>query len=579
MNSYMFRSNACRHCSEKRGLTAGLTVLRMPTEDICCSCGEVLQRFPAITSICADPDVIMIPAEVSETLSRLLKRRLFFVDYWSVQPFRVREQNPIFNDSKQPRHRVGNQVYVNLHGAGNSWVEIRWSYSLKNLLPRYPWEELHRDEKGDYKPRPELKPDLSQMEFLVLPRVTRGIQALDGFHLTQGFRSKNDRTLRVLRYERRYDISERRLDTTDELVLVVKAEFSWLQVGSAFPDETGEARYALENRHEDRPGMPLEVAVDRIVSTAISSGETFPKSTIWDKRFSGRQVAKAENPLSGCYHYQRGEGHRSHNYNLSHRSYLEMRSDHGTAYRGAFRNESGEYLAPGGYEHYHIAITTRSISEHNKDTHTFKVNPLTVEVLKNKTVVLTKTFDSTTSSWGNNQSTLIVTLKSDAQWMPECGQEMTLRITQDGATEEKRFVFVSMAEYVRAWDNFEAPIIDAYKRTLCAAILGANRAWDLGRRDEAPAELKSGDAVAAFIGTEWFEGTFHGRSKDCRPIVQVATPGGTNLFEVVQAKPLVEALEEGLTVMPPFDPSVVVGIQAAIHTDRSAPEVEAPKAA
>src|SRR3954470_18598542 len=80
MPSVIFQSSACRHCDGKPLERQERRVLRTPTEDICCNCGEVLQTYPVPMQIAPTDGIILIPDQVSQALEKLLKTRLFELD-------------------------------------------------------------------------------------------------------------------------------------------------------------------------------------------------------------------------------------------------------------------------------------------------------------------------------------------------------------------------------------------------------------------------------------------------------------------------------------------------------------------
>ena len=101
------------------------------------------------------------PWPFSKTLALLLKRRLFIFDR-GVQP--RRPDRNIFDVERMAKtlaHRAGDQVYIELRGPGNCHAELRWNYSSKSLLPKFPWEECeyHWSNGGKSRQKLELLPD------------------------------------------------------------------------------------------------------------------------------------------------------------------------------------------------------------------------------------------------------------------------------------------------------------------------------------------------------------------------------------------------------------------------------------
>jgi hypothetical protein len=132
-NSFIFSSNACKACDDKPFEPSERDVLRTTTEDICCTCGAVLQTFPAMTGFIPAQNAIPIPKAVSEVLEKLLKRRLFILGK-GAQPRRT--DHSFFDSERMAKtlaHRAGEQIYMTLRGPGNCSAELRWNASFSHF--------------------------------------------------------------------------------------------------------------------------------------------------------------------------------------------------------------------------------------------------------------------------------------------------------------------------------------------------------------------------------------------------------------------------------------------------------------
>ena len=561
MKSIIFSSHVCSKCNEKPFESGERHVLRTPTRDICCTCGNVLQTFPAVTDVTVPKGTISIPAAVSTVLERLLTRRLYILDRGR-QPFRA--DRSIFDVERMAKtlaHRAGDQVYIKLRGPGNCSAELRWNYSSKVLLPRHPWQELEYNPEGgrsSFREMSHLKPHLANVEFPLPSRISRSCDALDGFDLLGSILDRNDRCRRSLRFEQRVDMESPILDTTEDLVLIIKVELSWLHIGSSFPNEDGPRVFNVSAFYQGYP-QSLGEAVDLAIYKATYGRD---QETI-EIHHSGERLAvmgKVQNPLvlfREPRQYYMSAGPVAKN-----ESALQPGAS-APEYQGPFDTKDGAWLIPEGLQ-YHLSVSMPSDKRFTDD----RVPPEVHVLIKHgEETILEHLFGGPEHKGGYSQYGYRIgyTVVSDKLKALAAGEIVRTIITDNGASVERVYKVVSLKEYEAAWDSWRNPIIERYKRQMIAEVTAGVRSYfRTGAREAAAAELKGGQKVAAFIDGRWVEGVYKQRDANGEQIVAVVTAAGSASYVVSLVLPLEEALTEGLHVAPPFSGQHSTGSEAQL---------------
>lgn len=558
MNSLIFPSKSCSKCNERPFEEPERLVLKTATRDICCTCGSILQEYPAITGISVQSGQISLPKAVSAVLERLLTRRLFILDRGH-QPRRVgRSDLNVERMAKTLVHRAGDQVYVTLRGPGNCHAEIRWNYSSAELLPPLPWDEMDYTDFRRPRKKTELKPNLQAVEFPLPPRIVRSCDAIEDFDLVSSHLDRRNRFSRSLRFERRVPVTETILDTTESLVLVVKVELSWLQVGSSFPSEEGPREFNISAFYQGYP-QSLEEAVDLAIYQAMQGAGEQRGGDIEIHHSSDRlaKLAKVVNPLT----LHRAPQH----YYMSCRPVAQNKSEiscnNDDRWQGAFDTGSGVFLVPEELDCYFSVYMPQD--RRYREEHILP--DVQIVVKRGDNIVVDKTFggparDMGHGSWGNSVG---YTVSDDGLKKFVDGETVTTSVTDNGATVERVYKVVSLKAYEDAWDASRNPVIERYKRTLIAEVSKLMREyWRTRREEQKPFELKGGQKAAAFIDGRWMEGVYEG-TEDGDHVVNVVTASGHISYYASQVLPLEVALTEGLYVVPPFNPLNSTGTQAA----------------
>jgi len=523
---------------------------------------------------------IQIPASVSQVLEKLLRRRLFILDR-GVQPRRIDHQHlNLERYAKTLKHRAGDQVYITLRGPGNCWAELRWNYSSKFLLPKFPWEEVDytfREGENWNSPRrlrTDLKPLLDKLDFPRPARVVRSCDVLSDFQFTGAVIDKRNRPMKCLRFEKHVDLDQQVLETTEDLCLVIKAELSWLQIGTTFPYEGGARAFNVSDQYQGYPAS-VEEAVDYAIYTAMNSrrGEN---SVIHHKRDRMAPVASVGNPLSL---------HASANYytiaaskparTAQHQSWLTIHNSH-EDYQNAFPLPSGiGYLLPEGLPYYLAIevpencgielvqpISCASIVAQAPQTRRETFLPsISVTVLCDDKVIHEQSLGGPDHKGFYSMTRRQICYSCEIENLPkQAGHTVVTRITDARGTEEHTYRFVTLKAYEEAWDNWRNPIIEQYKRQILAAIAAEEGVWVRNKRVDFV--YNSGDAVACLIDGRWLEATYVGTTKDKTHKVIVSDRCGKGQWEVSYVRPLVYALEAGWDVVAPYNPAGPVGTQS-----------------
>ncbi len=565
MNSFIFTSNNCKTCDDKPFESHERRVLRTSTEDICCTCGSVLQTFPAMTGFSPDKNIISIPPAVSTVLARLLKLRLFILDRGH-QPSRVtRHQVDLDRMAKTLAHRAGDQVYIELRGPGNCSGELRWSYSVKSLLPKFPWEESSY-EGGRLRQRSELKPLLSELDGLRPARIVRACQVLDDFEFMGFYADGHAPSRKTVRFERRLNVDTQLLDTTEDLCLILKAEFNWLQIGSSLPDETGPRVYNLSTQYLGYPGT-IEEAIDQAIDVAMT-GRPIRAVDIYHQRDRIRRLVEVENPLtraSRTGHYTIAACTREDG--VDHHSGLIVRGND-VGYRGAVRAADGRNLVPAGFD-YDVEVQM-PFTQSCQDVTMPHVS--VIVMLVNDAIFAEHSFGPKGSykqytlyrGWIGYQMELHGDLPQVA------GKTITTRITDSKGTEEKTYTIVSVRDYAAAWAALDNPVIDLYKREIAAQIYATDATGCYPTRSRpavATGDFAAGQAVAALIDGRWLEAVYvaptDGTTSGVHSVI-VSARSGQEKWHVSALKPLSEALMEGLYVVGPYNTATPVGALSQI---------------
>lgn len=533
-------------------------MLKTATRDICCTCGTILQEYPEITGISVKPGEISLPPAVSAVLERLLTRRLFILGK-GAQPRRV-----LHNDLNVERmaktlvHRAGDQVYVTLRGPGNCEAEIRWNYSSGELLPPQVWDETDYTDFHHPRKKTELKPRLQAVEFPLPPRIVRACDAIEDFDLVSSHLDRRNRCARSLRFERRVPVTETILDTTESLVLVIKVELSWLQVGSSFPCEEGPREFNVSVFYQGYP-QSLEEAVDLAIYQAMNGRRNEGNIEIHHSSDRLARLATVVNPLTRQCGGQNYYMYMSSSPVVQHKSTLICNSD--DRWQGAFVAGNGVFLVPEGLD-FHFAVWMPQDRRFREE----QILPdVQVQVKREENVVVEKTFggsarDTGHGIWGGNVDYTIV---DDGLKKPIAGETLTTTVTHNGATVDSVYKVVPLKEYEDAWDASRNPVIERYKRTLIAEVTRMMREYFRTRKEEQkPFELKDGQKAAAFIEGRWMECIYAG-AQDGELAVDVVTASGHTSYYASQVLPLEVALTEGLYVVPPFNPLNSTGTQSA----------------
>jgi hypothetical protein len=554
MNSLIFASRNCSKCNERPFEPSERMVLKTATRDICCTCGSVLQTFPELTGITTPKDLISIPPAVSAVLEKLLTRRLFILGRGQ-QPSRVMARNlDVERMAKTLVHRVGDQVLLDLRGPGNCVGEIRWNYSSGELLPRHPWEEPEYL-GGHRNSRRELKPRLQDVEFPLPPRIVRACDAIDGFDLVSSLLNRDDRCQRSLRFEKRVPVTEKFLDTTESLVLVVKVEFGWLQVGSSFPSEEGPREFNTSCHYQGYP-QSLEEAVDDAIHMMMTRRQEAGHAEIYHSSDRLAKLAEVKNPLDA---EPRKQYYMSCRPVAKHSSHIETRQD--ARFRGAYDAGNGVFLVPEDLD-YHLSV---SMPQDRRYQEEHILPDVQVVVKHGEEVIVERTFGGPSCDTGHGAFgySVVYTVSSDKLKKLNAGDTLTTVITDNGAAVERVYKVVPLKQYDAAWDDLQNAIIEPYKRTVIAAVTSMMRNYWRTRDDaQMPFELKSGQKAAAFIEGRWLEGVYEG-TVDGERVVNVVTVTGRTAYNVSQVLPLEVALTEGLHVVPPFNSRNGTGSNAA----------------
>ena len=551
MDSYIFPSSACKNCDSTPFQQHERAVLRTPKADICGTCGEVLQIFPAVSSIAVDNKTIAIPPAVSETLATLLKRRLFTLGR-GTQPRRVLVHKWNVEHTVATAHRIGDQFHIELRGPGSLRAALYWNYAPTNLLPPYAWEELEITATGA-RPRSELKPDLRFLHMCRPPRINYACDALSEFELTSYNEQHPRKSSRRLYFERRLAVSVPQLETTEEVCMVIRAELSWQQVGSSFPDHTGPREFytgAFYQGHALTLEEAVDAAIDAAMHPASGPGRGDRSTSIYHLGNGSRELATAIDPLTrheqaGLFGIARGATPVLRGSGSPHRFPLQ------------FRDEGGTFLVPAG-SGYKLEVSLPYPDPDDKTAWP----AAQIRLLCDGRVA-----DQFNVGGADNQHRFIETswgvtfvglpFVSSQKTLRE-GQDILVEIVNGEHVEEHFFHVVSLTRFEKAWSNWRNPLIDAYKRRLIRAIFERQSLSSCG---SSTASFSSGQRVVAFIDGAWRNTSYKG-DEDGSHVVLLCSRYGVEEWQVAQVKSLEQALREGLHVLPQFEASAQSGIQA-----------------
>lgn len=559
MTSQIFISNACAACRQANATTTSLRVLRTRTRDICTSCGAILQEFPPVT-VERQPGVIAIPSQVSQLLENLLTHRLFTVDS-GIQPNRVNANEASRGrNSNTLAHRAGDQCFIELSGPANASIVLRWNYSSKSLLPKFPWLDLRFDIVGGrpkWNEQPELKPKIEDAPSYPAG-VERALPFFSRFELTEQGTVKGRRELSYLRFEQRFEVGLQPLDTTDDLVLVVKAEIKWLKIGLSFPSGAGKRAYGVRAGNQvNWPlcNLTLEEAVDAAVFMVLHDFRSFGAEVQLEGGFG--YLVKAEDPIRLARrvnpYSKENDRHGEEKNQLVHTSliapfgHLEDQDFYGALLDGDTR------ILPHGLE-YKLAVVLPELK-----SGTDRELPRAGVVVKiDGMTVIDKQFGGP-GYRGGYATTMRQIEYSLALELPDKPLSLETVITDDVGTRTTQYKLIPKDEYLTAYLNWSAEVTEKYKRELAAKA----RAVEITRVYDSTFDFERDRKVAVLIDYAWHEG----RYMDKQGVFHRAavSPAGTpQVWQGIDIKPLETALKEGLYVRPPHKDGTSHGFEFAL---------------
>jgi hypothetical protein len=472
-------------------------------------------------------------------------------------------------------HRAGGQALISLRGLGNCSANLRWSYSTLSLLPRHPWvaTAANRD-------RPEPKPRLSKLDLPLPPRIVRACDALRDFELVSATEERLNPAGKSLRLEQRISVEEHLVETMPDLVLVIKVELSWIQIGSSFASEEGPREYSLLT-HSSARGYPLtlEEAVDKAIYDSMYGGANHRQDheKIFHSMVRTCELVRAKNPVIVPSQVQYGRGGAIGTFWASLATPVVV--DGVVRFHFPLGMGDREYLIPAGYNlrlevdqvkstksravEIQVAGPRMTTVQENdfRDQEPPKVNVKTMrgqEVVSENLLGGAEESSAVTADRRGRVSYDICGGKSEPS---EEGQIISISIEDGAEFIDRIYKVVSLKDYEEALELWRNQIIDRYKRQLIADV-ARNLQKYFGPDDSAPiAELTGKQKVAAYIGGCWFEGIYQEKSKEGDHIVAISAPAGWAVYAVTQVQPLEEALTNGLSVQPPFNPKHGVGTQ------------------